>query len=168
MSDDNSRPFIIPATFTTPAGTTAYASGDLIANSGTAGLVRPLSFQLVRGVWAPGFVRKAHVKTADTGAASASIRLHLYRLQPTPSNGDNAAWLTTESHWLGSLTGTLDKTFTDYVKGELVPDNGSEVFVAANQAANDVMIYGLLEARGAFTPQGAKEWDVSLAGFPGA
>jgi hypothetical protein len=161
------RPIIIGSSFTTPAGVTAYVSGDLIANSATAGLVNPLAFHLARGIWAPGYIRKARVKTPDTGAASASVRLHLYKFSPTPSNGDNGVWLTNESTWLGSLSGTLDKHFTDFEKGELVPDAGAEIYVDANQSTKDEHIYGLLEARGGITPQGAKAWDVTLLGFPG-
>lgn len=161
------RPIIIGSTFTTPAGVSAYASGDLIANSATANLVNPMAFKLANGIWAPGYIRKARVKTPDTGAASVSVRLHLYKFSPTPSNGDNGVWLTGESTWLGSLTGTMDKHFTDMEKGELVPDVGSEIYVDANPATKDEHIYGLLEARGALTPQGAKEWTVTLLGFPG-
>lgn len=162
------RPLIIGGTTHTPAGTTAYASGDVIANSATALSVVPIKFKLIDGIWAPAYFRKAQVKTPDTGAANLAVRLHLYKIAPTLTNGDNGAWLTTDSTWLGCFTGTLDKHFSDFEKGELIPEQGSEVYCdAATGAIKDEYIYGLLEARGAFTPIGNQDWSVTLRGFPG-
>lgn len=157
---------IAGATFTTPAGTTTYTSGDLIANSATAGSVTPMAFTVCRDMaGSTGIVRRARIKTADTGFASATVRLHLYKSSPTVANGDNGAWSSTEADWVGDIDVILDHVFTDpYEKGTGVPVTGSEISFDCNSGVQT--IYGLLEARGAYTPQGAKAWTVTLEAWP--
>jgi hypothetical protein len=142
------------ANFTTPSGTTAYSSSQLIANSASAGSVTPLSFSACRVNGGTGMVRRVRIKTTDTGFAGQSVTLYLYRDSPTATNGDHATWLTTESNYLGAVAVTLDKHFSDYEKGIGVPVSGSEInFNCASGSSN---IYGLVVAAGAITPQGAK------------
>ncbi|MEI9890916.1 MAG: hypothetical protein WDN45_10385 [Caulobacteraceae bacterium] len=154
------------ATFTTPAGTTAYASGDLIANSGAAGSVTPMQFTVCRDVsGSTGMVRRARVKTPDTGMAAATVRLHLYKSSPTVANGDNGVYSSTESDWIGNIDVILDQAFSDPMeKGLGVPSVGSEINYDCNSGAQ--VIYGLLEARGTYTPQGAKAWTVVVEALP--
>ena len=153
-------PVAVGATFTTPSGTSAYASGNLIANSATAGSVTPLSFTVCSATGQSGMVRRVRVKTPDTGFAGQSVRIHLYKTSPTPTNGDHAAWLTTESTYIGALDVTLDKHFSDAEKGIGVPIAGSEINFDCTTGTQ--IIFGLVEARGAITPQGAKLMAVTL------
>jgi hypothetical protein len=157
---------IAGASFTTPSGTTAYATGDLIANSGTAGSVTPMAFTVCRDTTgATGMIRRARVKTADTGFAGATVRLHLYKSSPTVANGDNGAWSSTEADWIGDVDVILDHPFTDpFEKGIGTPAQGSEINYDCNSGVQ--AIYGLMEARGAVTPQGAKAWTVTLEALP--
>ena len=149
------------ATFTTPAGTSGYTSGQLIANSATAGAVAPLSFAVCRQAGGTGMVRRARIKTTDTGFAGATVRLHLYRDSPTAANGDHAAWSSTESVWLDDIDVTLDHAFSDPAeKGIGAPAHGVEINFDC--AAGAQTLYGLLEARGPITPQGAKPMTVVL------
>lgn len=152
---------IASASQTTPAGTTAYASGDLIANSATAGSVTPLDFSAAcRIAGGTGLIRRARIKTPDTGFANASVVLYLYRDSPTVTNGDNGAWLTTESNFIGSIPITVDKHFSDAEKGIGAPAIGSEINFDCATASQH--IYGLEAAAGAITPQGAKLHTVIL------
>jgi hypothetical protein len=157
---------IAGASFTTPAGTTAYSSGQLIANSGTAASVTPLQFTVCRDLTGTtGMIRRARIKTADTGLAGATVRLHLYKSNPTPANGDHGAWSTSEADWIGDVDVILDHAFTDPLeKGIGVPAAGSEINYDCNSGVQ--VVYGLLEARGAITPQGAKTWTVTLEALP--
>jgi hypothetical protein len=149
------------ATFTTPSGTGAYASGQLIANSATAGSVTPLSFTACRANGGTGMVRRARIKTTDTGFAAAALRLHLYKSSPTVANGDHATFSSTESEWLENIDVVLDQAFSEPTeKGVGVPNHGVEVNFDC--AAGSQVIYGLVEARGAITPQGAKPLSVIL------
>jgi hypothetical protein len=149
------------ASFTTPSGTSAYSSGQLIANSATAGSVAPLAFTVCRQTGGTGMVRRARIKTLDTGFAGVVVRLHLYRDSPTVANGDHATWSSTESAWLDDIDVTLDHAFSDpSEKGVGAPNHGSEINFDC--AAGLQTIFGLVEARGAVTPQGAKAMTVVL------
>lgn len=146
---------IAGATFTTPAGVTAYTAADLIANSATAGSVAPMSFTVCPAAAGVGMVRRARFKTTDTGFASKLVVLKLYKDSPTVTNGDNGVWLSTESNYLGSITVTADQHFSDTLeKGIGAPAAGSEINFDC--AAGARVIYGLEVAGEAITPQGAK------------
>jgi hypothetical protein len=147
----------ISASFTRPADTTAYAVGDLVANSTTAGSVVLMTFALNRASGKGGMIRRVRLRKTGTSTTSASFRLHLYSASPTPSNGDNGAWLTDKAlNYVGSLDVTCDKAFTDGATGNGVPSIGSEINFTANT------YYGLLEARDVYTPASAEQFNVEL------
>lgn len=144
----------LSASFTRPADTTAYASGDLVANSTTAGSVTPLDFTPM-GKTSNGssIVRRVKLQKSGTSTANASFRVHLYSSSPTCTNGDNGAWLTTgAAGYAGSFDVTVDRAFSDGAVGFGVPVVGSEVLARLNTLS----IYGLVEARGAYTPTSAE------------
>ena len=58
---------IATASFTRPADTTAYASGDLVANSTTAGSVIPMTF-VIRPENRGSMIRRARIKKSGTSA----------------------------------------------------------------------------------------------------
>lgn len=161
----NSKPvkgrIIAPtASFTRPADTTAYASGDLVANSTTAASVAALSWTLARGGEGSidGFIRKLRAYSSDTDVTSASFRLHLYRANPVstaPTNGDNGAFavVTTgiSASYLGSIDFSLDRTVNGVAWGSGVPTVGSEI-----NFTDVATLYGLIEARAAYTPASAE------------
>jgi hypothetical protein len=67
------------ATFTRPADTNVYASGDLVANSTTAGSVAPMAFTIGRDALGKGgMVRRVRLRKSGTSITNASFRLHLY------------------------------------------------------------------------------------------
>lgn len=149
------------ASFTRPADTTAYASGDLVANSTTAGSVVPMSFTAAR-VSAGGFrVRRARIKKSDATLTNAQFRLHLYGADPSAStgitNGDGAAWLTKHANYIGSIDITVDKAFSDSSAGSAAPAATLHVTLASGQT-----VWGLLEARAAYVPVSAESFTVAL------
>lgn len=149
--------------FTRPADTTAYASGDLVANNTTAGSVAPLQFTVTRIATGSGSIRRARMKKSTASITSAAFRLHLYSASPTPSNGDNGVWLSTgAATYLGSLDITFDRAFTDGATGNGTPSVGSEITF---KLASGSIIYGLIEARSAYTPGNAETFDVTLEVF---
>ncbi len=153
---------IVPASalMTRPADTTAYALGDLVANSTTAGSVVPFTFPVSRAADKLVSIVGCDIVKSGTSITSASFRLHLYQTLPTVTNGDNGAWLSIKAGYLGSLDITVDRAFSDGAVGIGVPTIGSEIITLP--ASGTVNIFGLLEARNTYTPGNAETFLPSL------
>jgi hypothetical protein len=148
---------ILTASFTRPADTTAYASGDLVANSTTAGSVVPLSFTMNRVSLQGGMIRRVRIRKTGTSITNASFRIHLYTAAPIASNGDNGAFLTDKAaNYVGKLDVTCDQAFTDGASGNGTPVVGSEINYRADT------YYALIEGRGAYTPVSGEVFTVEL------
>ena len=148
----------IPASVTRPADTTAYAANDLVANSATAGSVVPLSWSVGRYSGGSVCIRRGKLSKTATSTTNASFRLHLYTSSPTVTNGDNGVWVSTESGYLGAIDITVDRAFSASAAGIGVPVAGSEI----NAVLTGTTLYGLLEARGAYTPASGEMFTVTL------
>lgn len=151
----------ISATFTRPADTTAYAIGDLVANSVTAGAVVPMAFKLDNS-FPMGQFRLTRARLFKNGAVitNATFRLHLYQALPAVTNGDNGAWLSTGSaDWLGNVDVASMLAFSDGAAGSGSCPAGSEQFV---RQAQGKIVYGLLAALGAYTPASGEVFTVVL------
>jgi hypothetical protein len=147
----------VTGTFTRPADTTAYASGDLVANSTTAGSVTPVSFTISRTTGAGGMIRRARIRKSGTSITNSQFRLHLYSASPTVTNGDNGTWLSDNAaNYIGGFDVTIDKAFSDGASGNGLPTVGSEINFTSDT------IYGLLEARAAYTPASAEVFTLTL------
>lgn len=153
----------VSSNFTRPADTTAYASGDLVANSTTAGSVTPLTFRM--GYGQNLILRQVRLKINSAVNTNAKFLLHLYNASPTNTNGDNGAWLTTSSGYMGNVAidATL-QTFSDNTMGSGVYINTA----VANQfvVVGDVnyVIYGLISATAAYTPTSGGIFTATLIG----
>lgn len=147
--------------FTRPADTTAYASGDLVANSTTAGSVSPLSWKIV-GNANPAAFRLTRVRMTKSGTTptNANFRVHLYNATPTPANGDNGVWSTSgAAAYLGSIDVGSMKAFTDGCSDVGAASSGSELLC---RFPTGTTIFGLVEARAAYTPISAEVFTVVL------
>lgn len=155
------RTRLITTNFTRVADTNVYASGDLIANNVTAASVVVMTFANASRITAgSGSIRRAKLKKSGTSITNASFRLHLYAAAPgLPTNGDNGAWLTAESSYLGAFDFSLDKVFTDASEGFGMPSVGNEINF---QLASGSSIFGYLEARAAYTPISAEVFTPTL------
>lgn len=149
---------VATATLTRPADTTAYASGDLIANSVTAGSVVPLSLTVARANDTTGMVRKLRGSTSNVAWLGNTVRHHLFKLLPTTTVGDNGVFAGAvngvASVHIGYADITYDQLFSDGVKGEGVPNVGSEFNFEPSTGTQN--IFALLEARGAYAPASAQ------------
>lgn len=153
----------VSTTFTRPNDTSAYTSGDLIANSTTAGSVSPFSFTIPYGrgmkLWRVG------VNRSSTTVSNASFRVHLYKDSPTVANGDNGAISSTRSNYLGFVdvvgTGTA---FSDTSSAFGIYVNNALAVPMVFAADGDRVVYGLLEARGAYAPAAQETFTVTLVG----
>lgn len=146
-------------TFTRPADTNVYAAGDLVANSVTAGSVVPLVFLM------PARRNKVFgVKITKSTATPtlAKFLLHLYKDIPTAANGDNGAWSTTSSNWIGSLA--VDSSVNTFTDSNTSSSANNTAAPLAFSADADMLVYGLLTATAAYVPASAETFSVSLLG----
>lgn len=158
------------ATFTRPADTTAYAAGDLVANSTTAGSVVAMSFtSMVRTAGDCVRLERARLTKTGTSLTNAQFRLHLFEDVPVPSVGDNAAFQTSNAlsttkvlNYIGSFSFTLDRSGSDGASGRAVPDT---TFPITTSPVSGTTLYGLLEATAAYTPANAEVFVLTLEGF---
>ena len=147
--------------FTRPGDTTPYASGDLVANSTTAGSVDAVSIAVARTSGGTGSIRRALLRKSGTGITNSIFRIHLYEADPaTVTNGDNGAWSTSGvADYLGAIDVVIDRAFTDGAAGEGVPLAGGEINFDLTGTAN---VFALLEARAAYTPGNAEVFTIEL------
>lgn len=146
--------------FTRPADTTAYASGDLVANSTTAGSVTPVTLAAARISGGTGSIRKVEIRKSGTSITNAIFRVHLYLTSPTVTNGDNGAWLSNNvANYLGAFDVVMDRAFSDGAAGTGVPLAGGEINFVASGSAN---VFALVEARAAYTPASAEVFTLRL------
>jgi hypothetical protein len=153
------------STITRPADTTAYAVGDLVTNSVTAGSVNNLQFTtLARISGGSGMIVGAKIQKSTNSITNAAFRLHLFNTAPTyTSAGDNSAISTvvvaSGKGYLGYVDIQSMMAFSDVAWGTGSVDNarGGICFVATAQ-----IIYGLVEARGTYTPGSAEVFTITL------
>lgn len=148
-----------PGGFTRPADTTAYAAGDLIANSTTAGSVVPLEIEgvTVAGDGGAGVISSVLVQKG--GAAAALLRAHFFAAAPAVANGDNGA-LSVTPFDLADYVGFLDVSCSDPVAGGalgLTQGQGLEYVLAEGDS-----LFVLLEALAAFTPVSEAVFNVAV------
>jgi len=147
--------------FVRPNDTNAYAIGDLVANSITAGQVAPMAFAPGNSYGVGQFrLVRARLSKTGTGVSTASFRVHLYGAQPTPANGDNGVWSTDQAaNWLGNIDVTSMLTFTDGACGTGSLPAGSEALV---RLASGKQVFALIEARAAYTPVANEAFTLTL------
>jgi hypothetical protein len=160
---------VATASFQRPADTLAYAVGDAILDSTTAATVNAntaagsagiMRLHVARATDKTGMIRRLRLKTNDTAFAAATVRVHLFRDRPTVTNGDNGAFLPTESNYIGYADVVLDRHFSDAEKGLGVPAIGSEWNF--DPAPGTDYIHAILETRTAITtPGSAKTWTLA-------
>lgn len=158
----NGRPALISANFTRPADTTQYAANDLVANSTTAGSVVPMTFSGVGlGQNRQFSVLSAVMRKTSNTLTVAQFKLHLFKVIPTVTNGDNGAFsiATQGDKWIGSLSGLLNRQAVlpanSKAMGYLTPDDGLGAIDGILEAgATD--LFGIVEAIGAYTPASAE------------
>lgn len=150
------------ASFTRPANTTAYASGDLVANSTTAGEVNPLAFSVAKLGSGRGKIKRVRLFKDNQTVSNANFTLHLFTEAPTVSNGDNGSFeIDTAENWLGSIgidlsSGGLASTGDAIEAADVSPD------ILFDLGGQNRGIYGFLEAEAAYTPASGETFTVTL------
>lgn len=149
-------------TLTNPGTGGTYASGDLVANSATAGSVTPLTCTVARYSGGPVTITKARILTSTTGVSNAQFRVHAYTGTPTVTNGNDGVFLSTAAGHFCRLDVTVDFAFSDGADGSGVPVAGTS---CTRQLSGTADIKVLLEARAAYAWTAAQTYTVVLEGF---
>lgn len=118
------------STLSLTSSTTAYTSGQLVANNATAGSVTNPSFSMPA---AGGAIPRLRVQTTDTTStawANASIQIDLWNAAPTWTNGDHATWLpaTGSASHIASFTCSFPSAvWGDGLATECTPNQGNYI-----------------------------------------
>ena len=148
---------VLVASFSRPADTTAYASGDLVANSTTVGTVQPLTLtNAARVTDGSGRIERIRLYKSGAGLTGAAFRVHIFASVPVVTNGDNGAFATSTAGYVGAFDVTMDRAFTDGAFGVALPVLGNSV----QFKASGTMLYALIEARGAYAPASGETFTV--------
>ena len=152
-------------TITRPSDTTAYASGDLVANSTTANSVTPFSWtNAVKFPGGPIRIERIRIVKSGTSVSQSSFRVHLYNQAPASvTNGDNGAWLTSVTGYIGAFDVTVDRAFTNGADGAGISLTSTPM--TCKTASGSTTLFALLEARGAYTPANAETFTLVLEGY---
>jgi hypothetical protein len=145
-----------------PADTNAYAIGDIVAQSVTAGSCSALALAVATSVDRPGAIIRCRLKVDNQAWLSAVVAVHVFRDPPTFSNGDNAAYAggLTESNYIDAFDVTLSDQFSDYVSGIGVARGPR--FMAFRPHAGTQNVYCVLETKTAVTPASAKTFTIEF------
>lgn len=165
------------ASFTRPNDSTAYTAGDLVANSVTAASVTNLQFLFGRNgmLGRRMSIRNAYLNVSGAGAiASKTLRLHLFTAAPTyVTGGDNSAISTVVATgfaaWVGSLAITQTLLMADGSVGMGGPSTGQDIQIDLTgqpSITDELTLFGLLEATGAYTPAAQEIYTVTIAALP--
>jgi len=167
---------VAAAAITRPADTTQYASGDLIANSTTAGSVGAFIFSLGAQMTAQTFLlRKLRLRKSSNVVTSALFRMHFFTENPfasAPAGGDNAALVLAASNianYVGYIDVTVDKAIfnaADGAAGFGVPTEGAELAIQmAASVTTGFSLYGVLEARSTYTPASGEVFTATIEAY---
>jgi hypothetical protein len=139
---------------TRPSDTAAYAAGDLVANSTTAGSVAAITLTVSDVNDAPVCIERIRIVTGLTSPITGvSFRIHLYQSNPTSSSGVVGGDNTAFNVKLGTIIGTMVGTFKTYNDGSVafcVPEDGARIITIPTSGAKTV--FALLQTINIFTP----------------
>lgn len=158
------------ADFTRPADTTAYAAGDVIADSTSAATI--LTFRGCAGNDdEAGAIHSVLLIDGADQATKLNADLFLFDTAPTSYGNDNAAFTPTDAE-LQTLVGviSLDGTTAANLKeGDATSGAGGNVLIQQTGlnmpfrcAAGSTKLYGVLVARNAYTPVSAETFRLKL------
>lgn len=161
MPGNSPRPVIVQSqTIIRPSDTTAYASGDLVANSTTAGSVTPFLFTgALRAIGYKSTIRRVGIFTSLALLANGTFRVHFFKAAPTVTGGDNAT-LDVASN-LANHLGWMELVLSAIGTGQGSSGWSSEVATAAPAKPSwlgtaSQSLWALLEARAAYVPASAQ------------
>lgn len=156
-------------TMTRPADTTAYTSGDLVANSTTAGSVTGMVFpNAVRLDLESARFERLRLRKSSATLTNASFRVYLFTALPTLSVGDNAAFNSSSvlavddmDKLIGWFDVTMDRSGAAGARGSGTPNSGPALTCKPTASQT---LYALIEATAAYTPTSGETFNAVLEG----
>lgn len=152
---------VVGGSFTRLANTTAYVSGQLIANSATPGSVAPIACAVARKNAGTGVITGVRLSKSGASLANAAFRVHLFKTSPTTAVGDAGTFAGgvngVTAIALGYVDVTMDQAYSDGAKG--FASSQAKAFDAGAGSQN---IFALIEARAAYVPVSAEIFTVAL------
>lgn len=151
------------ASITRPADTTAYADGDVVADSTSAAAV--LKFHGVCGDGEGAIIRSATLSSSVLPGTKLSADLWLFHTAPTSYGNDNAAFALSDADVLNcvgviALDGTVAANIKAGTLNYIVVNQG--LALAVKGLTTDRALYGVLVARNAYTPASAEVLTIKL------
>lgn len=167
------------ASFTRPADTTAYASGDNMATTTTAASVVPLKFLASGAKSGSGLILGGRMAKSQANVANASFRLRLFSREPFAAGSypaDNAAIVATyaalqfqigfidftswnaesAAAWSNAMPNTRN-AMSFNLAGPMRSNVDAQFAGPIGPIFESQVIYGLLEARAAYAPASNSE-----------
>ena len=150
--------------FSRPADTTAYAAGDMVANTTTAGSVTAANSAFVlanvlRDADLGGYIDQIVLRKDDPTTTDAAFRIHFFDTDPfatAPGSGDNAA-INLSDNAADDYLGYIDVDMNLDLFGSGASDSclgvGYPTRPIAVKAASGTTIWGVLEVRDAYVPK---------------
>lgn len=150
--------------FNRPADTTAYAFGDLVANSTTAGSVTPMQVTVLRTAAGAAKLLRCRLQKSGTTATNAQFRVHFWGAAVTAGAGDNSAMTTTgAANYLGAMDVLSMQAFSDGCSGAGLPSEGGDMNI---KLASGSVVYCLVQALAAYTPASAEQFTLTVESEP--
>lgn len=152
------------ATFTRPGNTTAYAAGDLVANSATANQVAAMSLQWGGGKL-NGSLSRLRLSTTNATITNGSFHIWLFANDPSllVTNGDNGA-LAGLSFSTYGLVHVAAVTLTASMGG--VGGWGEVTYDPPGKLNVPGQLYALIEARAAYVPADSEVFSLQAEIYP--
>lgn len=155
--------------FARPGNTTAYAAGDLVADTVTAGSVAVVAIpNAVRAAGEAFRIERCRLRKSTTTLTAANFRVYICRALPTFSVGDNGALnvagalaIDDIANVVGWFDITMDRSATAGARGVGVPSLGPAITVIPSSGTT---LYAFIEATGAYAPGNAETFNMTLEG----
>jgi hypothetical protein len=158
---------LITASKTRPSDTTAYAAGDVIAESTSAGTVLTFS-NMSRKTGSSGLILGAMMIDSANQSTKPQVELWLFSAAPGAKN-DNAAFAPTDAE-LETLidiikfdnTNALVGTVTAGADGNSIQKTSSPIAIPFKSAEGSRALYGVPVVRNAYTPVSGEKFTFQL------
>ena len=159
------RTVTVDASFTRPGDTSAYAPGDVVNNSTSAGTVLTFT-NVVRKAGGSGVILNALLIDGASQATKLDCELFLFDTTLTADN-DNSPFTPTDAE-LGTCVGVIDFGASPFLGDATVGAGGNCVYSAGGLnlpivAVGGQSLFGVLVARNAYTPTNAETFRVRLS-----
>ena len=157
-------PIVASASFTRPANTTGYTSGDLVADNTVAASVTPLVFGMSR-LGGIGTITRARLYKSSTTATAAVFTLRLFTAAQALTNGDNGAFAVADvDDLIGTVAMDLSSSALSGTAGlaNQFAITGGITFDLPVISQAERRLYGYLVIGGSYAPASGETFRVDL------